>query len=518
MMIMKTTYKFKSLLLVVLVLFTVYNCGIDDVLIEDLQVDREFAPIGVKAMIRNQTAVELNWTQDDDVQNYVVEISKDQGFETIAETTNVSASDLPIKINLMGETFYYIRVKAISSRGLEDSKWATATAETLTEQLFLPTQPGDIKATEALFRWAPNSSVTQIVITPGDITHTITSGEITEGIATVTGLTGETEYTATLYNDTLVRGVSSFTTGIDIGDGILVTPEDDLMQIIADASPGDVLVLDAGDYTEQAGVINMDKSLTIRGLRSYDKPLLKVTFALVDGAVDVSLIDLDLTGDVAEDITSAIDFPAAGNYNSLLISGCNIHDYDKSLIKGHTAGAIVQSVIIENSIVSDVLTNSADFIDFRASDVLNLTLKESTFNNCAPSRDFLRLDDAGDSNGTGQTLNVLIDSCTIYGVSDANKRVLYVRFDANNITVQNTLFAETTAIYSNQTSTDPNTVFLNNNYFNAQGLNDSSQRLSDESGTDTTLDPGFSNAAAGDFTISNQTLIDNQVGDPRWRP
>lgn len=515
---MKTTYKFKSLLLVVLVLFTVYNCGIDDVLIEDLQVDREFAPIGLKAMIRNQTAVELNWTQDDDVQNYVVEISKDQNFEAIAETTNVSASDLPIKINLMGETVYYIRVKAISSRGLEDSKWATATAETLTEQLFLPTQPGDIKATEALFRWTPNSSVTHILITPGDITQAITSQEITEGTAIVTGLTGETEYTATLYNDALVRGVSNFATGIDIGDGILVTPEDDLMQIIAAASPGDVLVLDAGDYTEQAGVINLDKPLTIRGLRSYDKPLLKVTFALNDGATDIRLIDLDLTGDVEADITNVIDFAGAGNYDSLLISGCNIHDYDKSLIKGQTTSAIVQSVIIENSIISNILTNSADFIDFRGSDVLNLTLRTSTFNNCAPSRDFLRLDNAGDSHGTGQTLNVLVDSCTIYSVSNTGKRILYVRFDANKITVQNTLFAETTAIYSNQTSTDPNTVFLNNNYFNAPGLIDSTQRLSDASGTDTTLDPAFSNAAAGDFTISNQTLIDNQVGDPRWRP
>ena len=32
------------------------------------------------------------------------------------------------------------------------------------------------------------------------------------------------------------------------------------------------------------------------------------------------------------------------------------------------------------------------------------------------------------------------------------------------ITVQNNLFAETTAYYSNQSRTDPNPTFLNNNY------------------------------------------------------
>lgn len=517
-MIMKTIYKFKSLFLAVLVIFTISSCNKHEDLIEELDIDREFAPIGLKAMIRNQIAVELNWTKDDAVENYVVEISDQQEFSTITETAQVMASQLPIQITLLGETLYYIRVKAISSRGLQDSKWATATAATLTEQLFLPNQPGDIRATEIVLRWAPNNDVSQIVITPGDMTHVITPQEKADGIATITGLTGETNYTATLFNDTLIRGISPFTTGIDIGDGVLVTPEDDLLQMIADANPGDVLVLDAGDYTAQSGVVSIDKPITIRGLRSYDKPLLKVTFSLVDGATDVSLIDLDLTGDVVSDITNVIDFAAAGNYDSLLISGCHIHDYDKSLIKGQTASAIVQSVIIENSIITNILTNSSDFIDFRKSNVLNLTLRTSTFNNCAPKRDFLRIDADGDLNGTGQTLSVLLDSCTIYSVSNTTKRILYVRFDANKITVNKTLFAETTAIYSNQSSTDPNTSFVSNNYFNAPGLADTSQRLFDESGTDMSLDPGFANTATGDFTISNQTLIDENIGDPRWRP
>ncbi|HEX5168248.1 MAG TPA: DUF5123 domain-containing protein [Cyclobacteriaceae bacterium] len=38
----------------------------------------------------------------------------------------------------------------------------------------------------------------------------------------------------------------------------------------------------------------------------------------------------------------------------------------------------------------------------------------------------------------------------------------------------------------------------------------------DESGTHTTLDPGFADAVNGNFTVSDQTLKDNNVGDRRW--
>ena len=31
-----------------------------------------------------------------------------------------------------------------------------------------------------------------------------------------------------------------------------------------------------------------------------------------------------------------------------------------------------------------------------------------------------------------------------------------------------------------------------------------------------TLDPGFADPASGDFTVSNQTIKDKNIGDPRW--
>tara|TARA_R110002050_G_scaffold286121_2_gene436310 strand:- start:52563 stop:54110 length:1548 start_codon:yes stop_codon:yes gene_type:complete len=514
---MKTKYISKIVFTLILT-FIVTSCGYNEDVIEELAVDREFSPVALTARVRNQTIVELNWTVNENVAHYVVEFSADDpNFTTIFQSVDVTANQLPIQVALEGETVYSIRVKAISATGLENSKWSVTEAVTLTEQLMLPSEPGDIEATQATFRWVANSNVTQIVVNPGDIIHEITSQEKIDGIAIVTGLAGETAYTAVLLNNSKTRGTAVFTTGIDVGDNTLVTVDDDLFQMIADASPGAILLLEQGDYTTQTGTIILDKSITIQGLRVDFKPLLNVNFEINDGATEVSLIDLDLDG--ATVIQDVVRYTGAGNYNSLLISGCNVHDFSRSFIAGNTTDAIIQSVVVENCIVTNILTSGGDFIDFRNSDVFNVNVTTSTFNNCAPGRDFFRIDDAGTSTDTGLVCNVLLEDCTLYGVSNSSsKRILYVRFKTNKITVRNTLITDTESEgYSDQSKTDPSPTFLNNNYFNAPGFFEATQVVFDGSGTHTELDPGFVDAASGDFTVTNQTLLDNQVGDPRWR-
>ena len=518
---MKVKYIFKGLLIAILLAITVTSCDYDKELIEELPVNREFAPVDLRAFVRNQVNVELSWTVDENHNSYIVEVSDDStSFDNIVKTVEVNPDELPVLVPLESETFYSIRVKAISERGLDDSSWATIRAQTLTEQIFIEGEPGDVKAKEAILRWVPNSEVTEISFSPGDITYNITAEDKSSGIATVTGLTPETDYTATLLNDSQIRGVKTFTTGIDIGTGILVTPEDDLLQIIADASSGDILVLEPGDYTEQTGTITLDKSITIRGLRSFDKPLLKLNFELIGGAEDVELIDLNLQGlgEGSSDLQDVLRYTGPGNYNSLLISGCNIHDYGRSFIAGNETDAILQTLTVENSIVYNIFTSGGDFIDFRNSDVLNINLFTSTFYNCAPGRDFLRMDASGTSNDTGVTSNIVIDSCTFYAVSDDDsRRLLYVRFVSNDVTVRNTLITETESEgYADREGIDESPSFSNNNYFNAPGFYDTSQYIFDDSNY-FNLDPGFVDPSTGDFTITNQTLIDNNIGDPRWR-
>jgi len=524
---MKTKYILKGIIATLLLTLTFANSGCEsytEELLNGIGNTREFSPIGLTAKVRNQTFVELAWTVKEGENKFVVEFSADDAeFKTIYKTLEVTPSQLPLLVQLEGETTYSIRVKAVTP-GLEDSKWSVTTATTLSEQLFLPVQPVDIEAKQVTLRWAPNSNVTQITVAPGGITHAVTPTEKAAGVAVITGLTGETAYTATLLNGAKKRGIVTFTTGIDIGTGILVKPEDDLSAKIAAAPSGAVLVLMPGDYNVYKGDIILDKSITIRGLRPDNKPKLHVKFTLNTGTVNFSLIDLDLDGTGIGDFNFITINTAAAIYGDILISGCYVHDYLRALVYGSANSAKVTSFTVDNSRIKNVSTNlQAECIDFRNTYVASVVVKNSTFDTCSVGREFIRVDNAG-LTGTGLATNVLVDSSTLYNVSNtvASKRILYIRFASNTSTVKNTIIAGTTAIYSNQNGTSTPTTpptFSLNNYFNSSLLYTvgAAAITVDKSTTFTTLDPQFVNAATGDFTIKNQTLIDNKVGDPRWR-
>ncbi|KAF2513622.1 DUF4957 domain-containing protein [Flavobacterium zhairuonense] len=525
---MKTKYIIKGAIAVLVLALTFSSCEtFHDEVIDTLDVNRAFSPIDLKATVRNETSVELNWTVKPDADHYVVQFSADDPeFKTIYKTINVAPSELPVKVQLEGETVYSIRVKAVSSTGLEDSKWSVTTATTLSEQLFVSPVPAtDIEATQVTLRWPANTNATSITVEPGTITHTLTAAEKAAGVAVVTGLKGETAYNAYLWNGTKKRGAVTFTTGIDIGTGILVKAEDNnLIQKITDSPTGSVLVLMPGDYTAQTGLVAINKTITIRGLRTENKPKLKLNFTLANNPanaseiVNFSLIDVDMSGSGLTGAAIAISATAPTQLGDVLISNSYVHDFPSQLMYGN-ATAKLKSFTVDGSTVKNVNTaGSADFVDFRSTFVANVSLTKSTFDTCS-SRDFVRLDAVlpanGGFSGTGLTSNVLIDQCTIYTPTlPAASRILYLRFVSNLSTVRNTLFAVGSAVYTNSTATAAPT-FLNNNNFNSPNLAlVGSNNRPDASAT--TLDPQFTNAAGGDFTIGNQSIKDKKIGDPKW--
>ncbi|MEO7976027.1 DUF5123 domain-containing protein [Flavobacterium sp.] len=523
---MKTKYILKGLIATLLLLFIVSGCeNYSEGVIEDIGASRELSPIGITARIRNQTKVELDWTVSEDADHYTVEIAAgDPEFKTIFKTINVNAAELPIQVALEGETVYSIRVKSVSNTGKSDSKWSVVTATTLSEQLFLAVQDGDILSKDVTLRWVPNSNVTELVLKNSDplktVTHTITAEEKVSGIATITGLTSQTIYTADLYNNTSRRGSRVIKTGIDISDGIEVGPEDNLATVVANAPTGSVLILKPGDYTSQVITLILTKPVTIRGLRDFDKPKLKLTFSITPNSGDVSLIDLDLKGDAGNKV-DVIRYSASADYGKLLISGCTINDYDRTFIgAGSGIAAKIESIIVENSVITNVGTaGTGSFIDFRAAFADEIILRQSTFNKCVAGGSAFIREDSATTFGT-VTSDISIENCTLYGVTNtiaaSGSQIFYVRFVKHNLAVRNSIFAETVARYANQSTTD-SPVFVKNNYYNTPNLNFANPVLplkSDVSGT--ALDPQFVNAISGDFTVQNQNLIDNNIGDQRW--
>lgn len=77
------------------------------------------------------------------------------------------------------------------------------------------------------------------------------------------------------------------------------------------------------------------------------------------------------------------------------------------------------------------------------------------------------------------------------------------------------MVTNTQGYHTNQASTNI-VKFDKNNYFNAPNFKGSTQSGAKNDPSGTTLDPGYTNAAGGNFKVSNEELRFQGIGDPRW--
>lgn len=526
----KTILK-KSWFIALIVLALVnHACQEVDPIIEELEFPRAFSPLELDVKVRNQVNAEIDWTVAQSVDHYMVEIHNDSlAFGSLVITQEVMPGDVPVTIALESEEQYSVRVKAISSiESQDESKWSGFAFSTDKENLFLPLADENIGKRNATLNWIAGSEVTHFMITPGDVKRDLTADEIAAGEATITDLTFDTEYTVIMYNGTnpKQRGNITFTT---LPAGTTITPADDLFDLINNAPDDEVFLLEGGDYSISQGSITINKSITLKGLTSDDMPILHAQFVLADGAANVRLESLELNGNYIDTEGAADVLAYAVQYSSestavgdLEVINCVIHDYTKSLIAAGSGEFTTGDILFEDCLVSNIFNDGGDFIDFRKSFPKSITLNNSIFSNCATvnTRDFIRLDGNAKGNAFDDGINtpvITINSCTMYNVmnsSSSTKRLFYVRWQnaAEVLSITNSLFVDMgLSVVSNQSDTDMPT-FNNNNYFNAAGYFDDLQKVYDNSGNHLTEDPGFADPANNDFTITNQTLLDNNIG------
>lgn len=518
--------------------------------------ERLFSPTGLDVRVVQNTAARLNWTPVKNAVSYRVEFFENETLDfsgtPVRVVSEVKAEQLPLTITgFAGETGYSVRVQAIGT-DIDPSKWISAVFRTLPEQILFPINPEELHPTQVTLKWPAGEIATAIIIMPGNISRPVTTQEVQLGIAVITGLQGETSYTARLMNGNKTRGTIAFTTPIDLGGATPVYPTDNLADVVGAAAPGTVIALFPGEYTAFMGDIIIDKSITIRGVRPHNKPVIFNRFLLRPGATDVNIafIDLEMVGDRFTPADSplpgqlqAFQFDAGTHtVNNFLVSGLIVKNYFRSFIATGSAPIVrVNTLTIENSVVTDIFCSGGDFIDFRIAHISNLNIRNSTFNQVATGmrpphattgpRVFIRLDADGGGRWPGLTTRILIENTTIYNVSHnpatpttAGTRLLDLRFVPNESIIRNSLFAGASADYTAHFSERTETAhpsFSNNNYFNAPrflaGVTTGSPKY-DNTPSRTTLNPGFVNAAAGNFTVTNEDLIFRRVGDPRWLP
>ncbi len=493
----------------------------DDIFSEitTLNLDRSLSPTGLSAAVVNKTGVKLTWTAIGNAKYYRAEIFETENFSGTATkiVDSIAISAIPYTITgLAGETKYYARVKALGVDN-HDSKWVSATFSTDAEQIFQDVDLTKLTANSVVLNWPAGQAATTIVLSPGDISHSVTTAEIAAGQAVISGLTGETFYTATLMNGTKIRGTKTFTTLIDLGGATKVSPGDDLATIIANATAGQTLALMPGTYNVNADVM-VTKSISIKGAKPTDKPIINGLILRVKGNAGLSLKDLILNGTGSLNGNQAIIYDEALNdaYGELKVVDCEIKNYVKGILYLNLK-ALVESVTFSGNTIYNIECAGGDFIDFRNGIAKTLLFENNTVYNSAHARDLFRMDAGGSTNFPSVTSVITIQTNTFNDVANAN-RFLYIRLASHQIHFSKNIIANTNGYYTNQAATTISTM-ASNNYFNAPNFTASAtvNAKNDVSTTKTSLDPGFTNASAGNFTITNQTLKENGIGALRWR-
>lgn len=347
---------------------------------------------------------------------------------------------------------------------------------------------------------------------------------------------------------------------------ISVNPGDDLIAAIANASSGDVIVVKPGVHKanfdtltqENANILIEGKSLTIKGERFTNKPVIYIRAIDISGEIgELTFENLEISGLPVDAETLAEDPTAEGeemvgsyfvnmttdlvSLGKLTIKGCNIRNLHRAVIRGDRAEHDVNEIVVDNCIIHDIRSGSSYGV-FRLQSNLRLnsfTLKNSTLYD-------VQVGIIQSENTPAEyPKTVLVENCTFYNIGGGiNSRY---QFDFKlatglNFTMQHNIIGKTNDIgleedfdilgwrfnYEGTTATRmianniaPDFIVLDNSEVYQGSYADISWS---QNQYNLDLDPGFADPANGNFTLPDdsplrQASLEGQViGDPRWDP
>lgn len=191
----------------------------------------------------------------------------------------------------------------------------------------------------------------------------------------------------------------------------------------------------------------------------------------------------------------------------------------------------VDAITINNCLIYDIACDGGDFLDSRSGTIKKLTITNNTFYNCSQvkAREFIRIDGTEDKkpwNPEVTEYSIKLENNTIVGTVKTFKRLMYVRYPGAKVTMKSNLIMNFSGYLNDQKYIETENITVSNNrYYKAEKAGIINYKINDVATNVFTdpncvkekfVDPAFKDEANGDFTITNEDLIIDKVGDPRW--
>lgn len=504
----------------------------------ELSLTRCLEPLNLEYTISDGDSVVFNWDLVTGSDQFALQIAENSGtFETedgkltssVIHDLVIKADQVPFGIKLTADQEYYFRVQAqTSANDKEPSKWAVYADPIATYAVrssLFPEVTGRT-STSITISWNEDPEVTHILCTPREgtpVRYDLSEDEVKAHTATVSNLTASTNYTVGLYYMSANRGELSLYTMPDLSGIASVSTVEDLKQAFTDKASKVVVSMAGSPY--ELGSVDLTSDMEIYGEEAADgtRPVIHGSVSIAGAETIGRFLSQGIEWNGNDGSTGRHVQMKSGNITDVTYRNCTITGYSDGLFYNN-AGGTVSSVTYEGCDIYDIPGSGGDGIDIRKGELGNLNFINNTVYNGL--RTFLRID--ADVTVTGK---LTVRNNTFMGISTAiegsnNRGFLGIRTEtaSGKVEIASNIFLHMTG-FSTMISTSAQNLagtsysFSNNHFFDVaeEFFNDKCAEATAIAGGGSVLaaDPCF-NSAGMNFHLTNSTLLNAKVGDPRW--
>lgn len=509
-----------------------------------LTLSRCLQPMNLKAGVADGNVVTFRWTVTNDTEQYNLVIYDDSEMTSVVDDIIIDADQVPYTRTLDIDKSYYYKVKGISS-AMDDSKWSVYDKAIKTYAVMTPLYPeiSGRTATSVTISWSTEAEdfdqVERIDVTlPGSdevvATVALSAEDIQAGTGTVSGLTASTEYVVSLYYHTADRGSLDVWTLPDMTGLTAVSTSEALTQALLDGA-NIYLRAEGSPYNLNAATpdngVDLTKGVKIYGEMSASgqRPVVYGELNITDSfnGGDLYFESVEFNGKnskygfpLQHKEGSTADGVAVGN---ITYKNCGITGYSKGLIYEWGKTMVIAGLDYDSCDIWEVNkagTQGGDGIDLRkASTVARLRFTGCTIYN--GFRTFIRVDADPVINEFVFENNTVMNIC--FSDNKDNGGIFAFQALVGSFSLKKNIFLNmeglstmTKGTSKYKSATDLGVAASANYFYNVvDEFWTSNFSRSNAAGTILDDSPCF-NAKGGVFNLTNNELVDDGIGAPKW--